>query len=64
MAFLIYRPVMRLFKIQGSSDTFWPLDNNHTSSASTGNSDAEATDNYDDVVLDVDSSQRPTMYCS
>ncbi|XP_058182779.1 THO complex subunit 2 isoform X3 [Rhododendron vialii] len=27
VAFLIYRPVMRLFKCQSSSDVFWPLDN-------------------------------------
>ncbi|PON53679.1 THO complex [Trema orientale] len=62
VAFLIYRPVMRLFKIQGTSDIFWPLDNNDTSSVAIANSDSEAAERSDDVVLDLGSSRTPVMW--
>lgn len=53
VAFLIYRPVMRLFKCQGSSDVFWPLDDNETES--------ESRDDFSQVILDLGPPRKPTM---
>ncbi|KAF4368476.1 hypothetical protein F8388_018600 [Cannabis sativa] len=61
VAFLIYRPVMRLFKIKGSSDLFWPLDND-PSSAAIANSDSEHAEHSGDAVLDLGPSRTPLMW--
>lgn len=52
---------MRLFKVQGTSDVFWPLENNNTSGATAANSDSEAVESSDDVVLDLGMSQKSTV---
>ena len=52
---------MRLFKIQGSSDIFWPLDNNDISNVAVANSDSEAAERSGDVILDLGSSRMPVM---
>ncbi|KAG7016699.1 THO complex subunit 2 [Cucurbita argyrosperma subsp. argyrosperma] len=57
VAFLIYRPIMRLFKCQGGSDIFWPLDGNDANVAGN-NSDLEPAECSADVVLDLGSSQK------
>lgn len=49
---------MRLFKCQGSSDVFWPLDNNDASSSTAANSESEATEPSGNLVLDL-GSQKP-----
>ncbi|XVF43449.1 hypothetical protein PTKIN_Ptkin02bG0040900 [Pterospermum kingtungense] len=54
VAFLIYRPVMRLFKCQGSSDVFWPLDDNETES--------ESKDDSGRVILDLGPPRKPTVW--
>ncbi|XP_062113290.1 THO complex subunit 2 isoform X2 [Humulus lupulus] len=61
VAFLIYRPVMRLFKIQGSSDIFWPLDSD-PSSVAIANSDSEHAEHSGDAVLDLGPSRKPLMW--
>ncbi|XP_050231755.1 THO complex subunit 2 isoform X2 [Mercurialis annua] len=54
VAFLIYRPAMRLFKCEGNSDDFWPLDD--TEAVST--TDVEQKENSDNVILDLGSPQK------
>ncbi|XP_021832088.1 THO complex subunit 2 isoform X1 [Prunus avium] len=61
VAFLIYRPVMRLFKCRGSSDVFWPLDNNDTQGI-TANSESEAAEHSGNLVLDVGSPSKPITW--
>ena len=48
---------MRLFKCQGGSDIFWPLDGNDANVAGN-NSDLEPAECSADVVLDLGSSQK------
>lgn len=55
VAFLIYRPVMRLFKCQGSSDVFWPLDSTEALKES------EPTVSSGKLVLDLGPSRKPIM---
>ncbi|KAK3222127.1 hypothetical protein Dsin_009152 [Dipteronia sinensis] len=61
VAFLIYRPVMRLFKCQGSSDIFWPLDYTGGANVTTDNLESELTEDPGKVILDLDS-QKPIMW--
>ncbi|XP_022991162.1 THO complex subunit 2-like isoform X1 [Cucurbita maxima] len=61
VAFLIYRPIMRLFKCQGGSDIFWPLDGNDANVASN-NSDSESAECSADVVLELGSSRKPVRW--
>ncbi|KAM7255281.1 hypothetical protein ACFE04_020522 [Oxalis oulophora] len=56
-AFLIYRPVMRVFKSRGSqNDNFWPLDSNHSISES------EPTEGNVDLILDLDPSEKSILW--
>lgn len=52
---------MRLFKCQGSSDVFWPLDDNEASNVTMANLESEATEYPGKVVLDL-GSQKPIVY--
>ncbi|PUZ53307.1 hypothetical protein GQ55_5G042600 [Panicum hallii var. hallii] len=52
VAFLIYRPVMRLFKSTNGGDTCWPLDDNEEGESVSS----------DDLILHLDSSQEPIMW--
>ncbi|TVU36042.1 hypothetical protein EJB05_17953 [Eragrostis curvula] len=52
VAFLIYRPVMRLFKSTNGGDTSWPLDDNEEGESVSS----------DDLILQLDSSQEPVMW--
>ncbi|KAH7839633.1 hypothetical protein Vadar_006542 [Vaccinium darrowii] len=56
VAFLIYRPVMRLFKCQGSSDVFWPLDSTEAPKES------EPSVSSGKLVLDLGPSRKPIMW--
>lgn len=58
MAFLIFRPVMRLFKCQGSSGVFWPLDNGEAGNNTTTNSHTEPSEDTSNVILDLGSQKR------
>ncbi|KAM3705521.1 hypothetical protein ACB094_03G087500 [Castanea mollissima] len=62
VAFLIYRPVMRLFKCQGSSDVFWPLDDSDATNISTTILDSEPTEYSGNVVLDLGPSKKPIIW--
>ncbi|XP_038907239.1 THO complex subunit 2 [Benincasa hispida] len=61
VAFLIFRPIMRLFKCQGGSDIFWPLDGNDANVVGN-NSDLEPAECSADVVLDLGSLQKPVRW--
>ncbi|KAJ6877618.1 THO complex subunit 2 isoform X1 [Populus alba x Populus x berolinensis] len=62
VAFLIYRPVMRLFKCEGSSDVFWPLDSNETVTTTSANLEPEAREYSGRVILDLGSLHKPVMW--
>ncbi|KAE8705401.1 THO complex subunit 2 [Hibiscus syriacus] len=62
VAFLIYRPVMRLFKCQGSSDVCWPLDVNETTDITMACSESENKDDSNRVMLDLGPLWKPTMW--
>lgn len=61
VAFLIYRPVMRLFKCQGSSDVFWPLDDNETGNITMAYSESESKDDLSRVILDLGPPRKPIV---
>jgi THO complex subunit 2 len=61
VAFLIYRPVMRLFRCQ-NSDIFWPLDCDEFSSTTTTEKESEPADPFGKLVLDLGSSRKPIMW--
>ncbi|XP_038684183.1 THO complex subunit 2 isoform X4 [Tripterygium wilfordii] len=56
VAFLIYRPVMRLFKCHGSFDIFWPLNDNEAANNSTF-----SAENTGKLILDL-GTQKPMMW--
>lgn len=58
VAFLIYRPVMRLFKCQKYSDSFWPLDLSEPVNAITADKESETGDSLDTLILVLDSSRK------
>ncbi|KAJ4810092.1 THO complex subunit 2 [Rhynchospora pubera] len=53
VAFLIYRPVMRLFKRPGSEGVCWPLD---------AGEEIDSEKGLQDFVLNIDSSQEPVRW--
>lgn len=57
---MIFRPVMRLFKCQGSSAVFWPLDDGEAANNTTINSESEPSEDIGNVILDL-GSQKPVM---
>lgn len=60
VAFLIYRPVMRLFKCSSGSEVFWPSD--VVEVVSLSNVDKEVDSNLNSkMVLDLDSPWMPIM---
>lgn len=61
VAFLIYRPVMRLFKCQKNSESLWPLDCSEPANAITADSESETGDSLDTLVLVLDSSRKTIM---
>ncbi|OMO88902.1 hypothetical protein CCACVL1_08125 [Corchorus capsularis] len=61
VAFLIYRPVMRLFKCQRSSGVFWPLDDNEANTT-TASSESESKDDSDGVILDLGPPRKPIVW--
>ncbi|XP_039040621.1 THO complex subunit 2-like isoform X1 [Hibiscus syriacus] len=62
VAFLIYRPVMRLFKCQGSSDVFWPLDVSETADIAMTCSESDSKDDSSRVIPDLGPPWKPTMW--
>ncbi|XP_073059510.1 THO complex subunit 2 [Primulina eburnea] len=55
VAFLVYRPVMRLFRCQNTSSFFWPLDCNEAVNPATAEKESEASDLSSKLVLDIGS---------
>ncbi|XVE91824.1 hypothetical protein REPUB_Repub01dG0045100 [Reevesia pubescens] len=62
VTFLIYRPVMRLFKCQGSSDVFWPLDDNEAVNITMAYSESESKDDSSRLILDLGPPRKPTVW--
>ncbi|KAG5233055.1 THO complex [Salix suchowensis] len=62
VAFLIYRPVMRLFKCEGRLEVFWPLDNNETVTTTIANLEPEARECPGRVILDIGSLHNTVMW--
>ncbi|KAL9382224.1 hypothetical protein Peur_025259 [Populus x canadensis] len=62
VAFLIYRPVMRLFKCAGSLDVFWPLENNKTVTNTSAILEPEAIECSGGVILDLGSSHKSVTW--
>ncbi|KAK8947300.1 hypothetical protein KSP39_PZI006604 [Platanthera zijinensis] len=61
VAFLIYRPIMRLFKCTSSPDVFWPLDLIEESLVASEANDIEENSSTD-VVLDLGTPRNPIMW--
>ncbi|XP_010556226.1 PREDICTED: THO complex subunit 2 [Tarenaya hassleriana] len=62
VAFLIYRPVMRLFKSQQSGDVQWPLDAGESMNRDTENTEPDPQGNCVKMILDVSSSKKAIMW--
>jgi THO complex subunit 2 len=58
VAFLIYRPVMRLFKSQRTPDVCWPLDDKNAASDSSTNFESDPADSSGSMVLDFGSNKK------
>ncbi|KAM3363868.1 THO complex subunit 2-like [Capsicum galapagoense] len=62
VAFLIYRPVMRLFRCQRNSDVFWPSDNDDEAvSAANAEKESERSDSSA-YLQDLGSSRKPISW--
>ncbi|XP_010271209.1 PREDICTED: THO complex subunit 2 isoform X2 [Nelumbo nucifera] len=62
VAFLIYRPVMRLFKCTGGSSIFWPSDNTEEANILNTEKDSEPSVSSTNEVLDLGSHLKPIMW--
>ncbi|XP_073103404.1 THO complex subunit 2 isoform X2 [Elaeis guineensis] len=62
VAFLVYRPVMRLFKGVSGAEICWPLDITEDSNIQSANNEAEPTTLSSDVVLDLGSPWKPVKW--
>lgn len=56
VAFLVFRPVMRLFKCRRNGDVSWPLDSGESVDADSDISDSESS-----MILDVGASEKAVM---
>ncbi|WOL00987.1 hypothetical protein Cni_G09700 [Canna indica] len=62
VAFLVYRPVMRLFKRMDGSDTCWPLDIDEHSNIQSAENEVERANSSNDVGLDLGSPRKAIMW--
>ncbi|KAL6577483.1 THO complex subunit 2 [Orobanche minor] len=62
VAFLIYRPVMRLFRCQNTSSSFWPLECNEAVTPATAEKERGSSDLSTTLVLDLGSSCKPISW--
>ncbi|XP_060213788.1 THO complex subunit 2 isoform X5 [Lycium barbarum] len=62
VAFLIYRPVMRLFRCQRNSDVFWPSDSDEAVSLANAEKESESSDSSAYLLLDLGSSRKPISW--
>lgn len=58
MAFLVYRPVMRLFKCVGGADVFWPLETVEQQTLSSLGNENELPISVSEDVLDLGPPQK------
>ncbi|KAJ4960752.1 hypothetical protein NE237_020662 [Protea cynaroides] len=61
VAFLIYRPVMRLFKCSTGSDIYWPSDDVEESKTSIADQESESSSSSANLFLDL-GFQKPIMW--
>ncbi|KAL6543872.1 hypothetical protein OROGR_010369 [Orobanche gracilis] len=62
VAFFIYRPVMRLFRCQNTSSSFWPLECNEAVTPATSEKERGSSDLSTTLVLDLGSSCKPISW--
>ncbi|CAJ2631336.1 unnamed protein product [Trifolium pratense] len=62
VAFLIYRPVMRLFKSKRTPDVCWPLDDKNIASDPSTKFESDPADYSDSMVLDIGSNKNPISW--
>ncbi|KAI5382680.1 THO complex subunit 2 isoform X2 [Lathyrus oleraceus] len=62
VAFLIYRPVMRLFKSQRTPNVCWPLDDRNAASDSSTNFESDPADHLGTMFLDTGSNKNPISW--
>ncbi|KAK6146705.1 hypothetical protein DH2020_020574 [Rehmannia glutinosa] len=62
VAFLIYRPVMRLFRCQNTPSSFWPLECNEAAYPATAEKELESSDLSTTLILDLGSSCKPISW--
>ncbi|KAL2653101.1 hypothetical protein R1flu_021229 [Riccia fluitans] len=62
VAFLIYRPVMRLFKPHKGSSSSWPADTSKSLVQADGNKDGGATGTNSELVLELGPSRKPLIW--
>ncbi|XP_023770014.1 THO complex subunit 2 isoform X1 [Lactuca sativa] len=62
VAFLIYRPVMRLFRCQSTSDVLWPLDCDEMTSNLAAGKENEVTDISGKLILDLGPPRKTIMW--
>ncbi|KEH24624.1 THO complex subunit 2 [Medicago truncatula] len=62
VAFLIYRPVMRLFKSKRTPNVCWPLDDKNAASHSSANIESDPADYSGSMVLDIGSNKNPIRW--
>jgi len=59
VAFLIYRPVMRLFKSERTPNICWPLVDKNAASDSSASIESDPADYSGSMVLDIGSNKNP-----
>ncbi|KAL8520815.1 hypothetical protein ACS0TY_011389 [Phlomoides rotata] len=64
VAFLIYRPVMRLFRCQNSSSSFWPLECTEAVNPEIYDKEVEASNVSSKLILDLGSPRKPVSWLS
>ncbi|KAH6773938.1 THO2 [Perilla frutescens var. frutescens] len=62
VAFLIYRPVMRLFRCQNSSSSFWPLECKEAENPASADKEHESSELLTTLVLDLGSARKPISW--
>ncbi|XP_057777651.1 THO complex subunit 2 [Salvia miltiorrhiza] len=62
VAFLIYRPVMRLFRCQNSSSSFWPLECKEAEDPVSADKEPEASELFSTLALDLGSARKPISW--
>lgn len=62
VAFLIYRPIMRLFKSQSNPNVCWPLDDKNAASDTSTNFESDPLDHSGSMVLNLGSGQNPLSW--